>query len=274
MGSLLTRTAARITLACAATGLASAQLGTTYCTANINSTGGISLIAATGSTDVVANDVTLSCSALPTNSYGFFIVSRDQGYVTNPGGSAGNLCVSGSIGRYSLFILNSGGSGAVSLPIDLTSIPHPTMPFAVIAGDTLNFQYWHRDAAVGGGATSNFSQGLEVGFSTAPPTPSFLNDVYPLFEAINGAGVSCTSCHGGTCNLNLDTAPIAYAALINVPALCCPGDTYVIPGDALGSLIYQKLTGPNCGSAMPLIGTFPGDPNIIRDWINGGAPNN
>ena len=34
---------------------------------------------------------------------------------------------------------------------------------AVVAGETWNFQGWHRDA-VGGSATSNFTQGVSVTF--------------------------------------------------------------------------------------------------------------
>lgn len=253
---------------------AAAQIGTNYCTPNPNSTGGPSHISATGSTDVTANDVTLACASLPTSSFGFFIVSRNQGFVANPAGSAGNLCLSGALGRYSLSILNSGANGQVSLQIDLQNVPHPVMPFSVNAGDTLNFQYWHRDSSMSG-PTSNFSEGLEVTFTTAPPTPSWQNDVWPLLDTINAAGVACTTCHGGTCGLDLSTSATAYAALVNVSPMCCfGGDPYVAPGNAAGSLIYQKLTNPQCGSGMPLVGTFPGDTNVVRDWINAGAPNN
>jgi len=265
------------TLALLGASAASAQLGTPYCAANPNSTGVTSLISASGSTDVAQNDVTLACASLPLNTFGYFIVSRTQSFVANPAGSAGNLCVGGSIGRYSLNVLNSGATGQVSLPINLTSIPHPTTPFAVMGGDTLNFQYWHRDGVPGSPATSNFSRGLEVLFTNAPPTPSFLNDVYPLMVTRNTLGFACTDCHGGSCGLDLSTASLAYSALVNVPsgAQCvCPTTTYVVPGNSAGSLLYQKLTAPTCGSAMPLVGTFPGDVNIIRNWIDGGAPNN
>jgi hypothetical protein len=256
----------------------SAQIGTPYCAANTNSTGVTSVISASGSTDVAQNNVTLACASLPLNSFGFFIVSRLQAFVANPGGSSGNLCLGGSIGRYSLSVLNAGALGQVSLPINLTSIPHPTTPFAVVAGDTLNFQYWHRDGVPGSPATSNFSRGLEIVFTTAPPTPSFLNAVYPLLELRNSLGFSCVDCHdGSTCDIDLSTAPVAYAGLVNVAssASCtCSGTIYVVPGNSAGSLLYQKLTNPTCGNMMPLVGTFPGDVNIIRDWIDGGAPNN
>ncbi len=257
------------------TSTASAQIGTRYCTANPNSTGAVSVISATGSLDITQNNVTLGCSQLPLSSFGFFIVSRTPGFVTNPGGSAGNLCVGGSIGRYSLSILNSGATGQVSLPINLTSIPHPTLPFAVQPGDTLRFQYWHRDGVPGGGATSNFSEGLEIGFAAA--APSFLNDIYPMFDTRNSFGFSCVDCHdGGTCGLDLSTPALAYSTTVGVSANCCPSETYFVPNDAVGSYIYNKLTAasPTCGNPMPLVGNFPGDVNVLRAWIEAGALNN
>lgn len=255
-------------------GAAAQSIGTNYCTAVPNSTGVISAITASGSTVVQLNNVTLECADLPLNSSGFFLVSRDQGFVVNPGGSTGNLCLGGSIGRYSLWVLNAGGTGQVSLAIDLATIPHPTMPFAVIPGDTLNFQYWHRDGAPGGGATSNLSEGLEVGFTGGPPAVSWSQDVYPLLTAVNSTGFSCVGCHGGTCNLDLGTASTAYTNMVNVTSSCCTPDVLVVPNDANSSLLYTKIVAPTCGQQMPLVGSFPGDPNLIRDWINAGALNN
>lgn len=273
-----TRAALRALTLAAATlagaGSASAQLGTLYCNANPNTTGAIAMISATGSTDVALNNVTLACASLPFHSFGYFLVSRTQGFVANPAGSSGNLCLGGSIGRYSLSVLNAGSTGQVSLPIDLVSIPHPTAPFTVMGGDTLNFQYWHRDGVAGQPPTSNLSRGLEVTFTSGPSSPSFLNDVYPLLSTPNTLGWSCVDCHGGTCSLDLSSAPVAYTGLVNVAGSCCPNETLVVPGNSAGSLLYLKLTAPPCGSTMPLIGTFNGDPNVIRDWIDAGALNN
>ncbi|QDV08066.1 hypothetical protein Poly30_36020 [Planctomycetes bacterium Poly30] len=140
-------------------------LGVNYCMANANSTGVAGALGAVGSTTVATNDVTLTASSLPTTAFGFFIVSRDQGFAMNPGGSSGNLCLSGSVGRYvgPGQIKNSGVTGMFSLTIDLSAIPSPTGPVATIAGDTWNFQTWFRDS-VGGSATSNFTQGLSITF--------------------------------------------------------------------------------------------------------------
>ncbi|MGK0483533.1 MAG: hypothetical protein ACJAQ3_003516 [Planctomycetota bacterium] len=255
----------------ALTGVASAQIGSTYCMANPNSSGSISIISASGSTDVATNDVTLDCSSLPQNVFGYFLTSQTQSFVANPAGSAGNLCIGGQIGRYAGNILTSGTTGIVNLAIDLASMPAPTSSYAVMPGDTVNFQFWHRDSSPTG-ATSNFSQGLEVQFDNASTAPTFMADVYPMLTQPNIGADSCVSCHGGICGLDLSTPQAAFANLINVQSTCCFPDFYVVPGDALGSVFYKKLlTNPACGQQMPFGGTFAGDANVIQDWINGGA---
>ena len=90
---------------------------------------------------------------------------QTQGSVANPGGSEGILCLGGAIGRYvgPGQIVNSGATGEVSLALDLTQTPQPTGFVSVQPGETWNFQAWYRDA-VGGTATSNFTDGLEVQF--------------------------------------------------------------------------------------------------------------
>jgi hypothetical protein len=145
---------------------AASGLGVNYCMANANSTGASASMSAVGSAAVVANDVVLTASNLPLNAFGFFITSRTQGFVANPGGSAGNLCLGGSIGRYvgPGQIQNSGLIGAISLTLNLTQQPTPAGFVAVQAGETWNFTAWHRDA-VGGAATSNFADGLAIAFN-------------------------------------------------------------------------------------------------------------
>ncbi len=72
--------------------------------------------------------LTLNAGSLPNNAFGFFLTSGTAGFVANPGGSMGNLCLSGAIGRYvgQGQIKNSGATGAFSLGIDLTQTPTPT----------------------------------------------------------------------------------------------------------------------------------------------------
>jgi hypothetical protein len=145
---------------------ASQGIGTNYCTAVPNSTGNTGVMSATGSTIAANNDVTLTASSLPNNANGFFLTSTTQGFVMNPGGSAGNLCLAGSIGRYvgPGQVQNTGLTGSISLALNLTQTPTPTGFVAITAGQTWNFTAWHRDA-VGGVATSNFADGLEIAFN-------------------------------------------------------------------------------------------------------------
>ena len=142
------------------------SIGTRYCSPGAtNSTGSPSSISASGTVTVAENNLVLIAEDLPLNAFGFFLTSQSQGFVANPGGSDGNLCLGGSIGRYvgPGQIVNSGATGSFALPLDLTRTPTPTGLVAIAAGETWNFQAWHRDA-VGGAATSNFTDGLEVQF--------------------------------------------------------------------------------------------------------------
>ncbi|MEZ6015246.1 MAG: hypothetical protein R3F49_09045 [Planctomycetota bacterium] len=139
--------------------------GSNYCTAVANSTGAAASISAAGSNVAASNSLTLTADALPNGAFGFFLTSTTQGFVANPGGSTGNLCLSGSIGRYvgPGQIQNSGMIGSFSLALNLTQTPQPSGTVAITAGQTWNFQAWYRDS-VGGSATSNFTNGLSVAF--------------------------------------------------------------------------------------------------------------
>jgi hypothetical protein len=138
--------------------------GTSYCgPAPTNSTGSSGSIAAIGSGLVSANNLTVEATSLPNNSFGYFLTSQTQGLVMNPGGSIGNLCLGGSIGRYvgPGQIKNSGTTGAFSLLLDLGQMPTPGGLVPAAAGQTWNFQGWYRDS-VGGTAVSNFTDGVTV----------------------------------------------------------------------------------------------------------------
>ena len=134
--------------------------GTNYCFANPNSSGGTASISASGSDVVADQDVTLIASQLPAMQFGYFLTSQTQGFVFNPGGSQGNLCLGGSILRYGNFILSSGGAGTFSLVLDLNTLPNGQG--AVQAGETWNYTAWFRDNNPA--ATSNFTDGLSILF--------------------------------------------------------------------------------------------------------------
>jgi len=146
--------------------LSCVPLGIFYCgPAVVNSTGLSGAMGVAGSNLAADNDLTLSASSLPPAAFGFFLVSQTRGLVVGPGGSAGNLCLAGEIGRYvgPGQIQQVDAAGGMSLALDLTQTPTPTGLVAIQAGETWNFQVWHRDSA-GGMATSNFTNGVAVTF--------------------------------------------------------------------------------------------------------------
>ena len=87
-------------------------------------------------------------------------------------------------------------------------------------------------------------------------------------------------CHAGPNpqqGQNLEGAN-AYANIVNVPSTEMPSLKRVMPGDAANSYLFMKITGAPgiIGSQMPLAGgpLTAGDIELIRQWINAGAPNN
>ena len=143
-----------------------ATLGSVYCTdAPASEAGHSAVLRAFGAQSIATNDVRLTATGLPLATFGFFITSQTDGLIVNPGGSAGNLCVTGAIGRYvgPGQIQNSGGTGTIALDLDLTQMPSPTGSVAAQSGQTWYFQAWHRDNQPSG-PTSNFTQALSISF--------------------------------------------------------------------------------------------------------------
>ncbi len=139
-------------------------LGTPYCAAVPNSSGNIATLTSYGLATPGDNDLTLIAEGLPTSRFGYFLVSATQGFTPGAGGSQGNLCLSGSIGRFKDQVQLSDNGGRIILPIELDSLPGPTGTIAVQSGQTWNFQLWNRDFSLATGATSNFSQALAITF--------------------------------------------------------------------------------------------------------------
>ena len=128
-----------------------------------NSTGFPATLKAVGSITIQDNAMTLWAEGLPTGEFGFFLNGTGNQVVMNPGGSAGHLCVSTSIGRYNGItqIFNSGEQGHGSLLLDLGNTPTALGPTQVLAGQTWYFQCWFRDTP---NMTSNFTNGVGVTF--------------------------------------------------------------------------------------------------------------
>ena len=133
-----------------------------YCDGNPNSTGDRGFIRLEGSRSTTSLK-SMIASALPLNTFGFFIVGDQFAAVPNPGGSAGVLCVGGTIGRYSNQVTSSGANGEIAVTFDPQSIAQPNGSIPAVSGSFWQFSLWHRDSA-GGSATSNFTNAVSILF--------------------------------------------------------------------------------------------------------------
>ena len=112
----------------------------------------------------------------------------------------------------------------------------------------------------------------------------------PTWTLVFGQVITqCNDHHSGSPpagNLDMGTQSNAYANLVRVPAsgeacgaAALDGGTPALrvkPGDAEASLLYTKLIGTaTCGTQMPQQNAkLPQEQiDLVRSWINAGAPN-
>jgi hypothetical protein len=113
----------------------------------------------------IGTDHRLFCQDMKRDAFAYFICSLSSGNVNLPGGSAGRLCLGGAIGRVvGGQIRSSGPDGRIAADFSPGNLPSPSGPVAAAAGETWQFQCWHRDVAAGGVSTSNFSNAVAVTF--------------------------------------------------------------------------------------------------------------
>lgn len=112
--------------------------------------------------------------------------------------------------------------------------------------------------------------------------PTFSSIQQEIFSSGDSSGrPACTNCHnaiGSRFNF-LDLSPaVSYNNLVNVASRGRPGVTRVLPNNPDSSYLIHKLEGQStiAGVRMPLGGPFlqTGQIQIIRRWIEIGAPNN
>ena len=140
-------------------------LGATECGPTVvNSTGRAGEIVATGQDVGGTTHFRLTAQNLPMAQSGYFLASPQAGFIANPGGSQGNLCLGGAIGRFndSSEIRFTSNDSFFSLTVDTTAIPTPASTTAILAGETWRFQCWYRD--LNPMPTSNFTQVVAVTF--------------------------------------------------------------------------------------------------------------
>jgi hypothetical protein len=95
-----------------------------------------------------------------------------------------------------------------------------------------------------------------------------------IHEHVVGPACALAGCHGaGSSVLDLSDEAAAYATLTSGEPIACDMDGYVVPGDAPGSYLAQKLLGTApCGDRMPPAGLCAPVRDVILAWIDAGAP--
>ena len=141
-------------------------IGEAYCEPAVpNSIGIPARIGAFGSFYAADSLLELSAWFLPPNQFGYFLASKNQGFMLNPGGSMGNLCLDPASALARLNRPEQIGQvngHTLTVPIDISAIPLPPSGSVTIqAGETWHFQCWYRDQ-VGGQPASNFTHGLTI----------------------------------------------------------------------------------------------------------------
>ncbi|MBK9074597.1 MAG: hypothetical protein IPL77_06365 [Flavobacteriales bacterium] len=101
-------------------------------------------------------------------------------------------------------------------------------------------------------------------------TVFFATEVMPVFQQ------HCWVCHPPMGEMDLSTG-VAYANLVNVPALGYAPALRIVPGDPMASVLWHKISqSTTYGLNMPPNGTFLTNEELqtIRDWIEQGAMDN
>lgn len=135
-------------------------LGTAHCVSTVNSSGAIAWLEGQGNPIVQRNTFALHASSMPGGALGYAICSTTPSFVVHPGGSAGHLCLGGTIARLVPTLHGADAGGVWDAALDLTQVPTPGGP--IVAGDSWYFQVWFRDANPTPG--SNFTGGVGVNF--------------------------------------------------------------------------------------------------------------
>lgn len=122
-----------------------------------NSTGAPATVVALGSDSASDRLLQLRGASIPAGQAVLPITSRMDALIPMAGGSAGTLCLGGTIGRFPVGFAN--GAGVFELSVDVTALPAGPGTVGAMAGQDWFFQLWFRD-----GAGSNFSDAARVTF--------------------------------------------------------------------------------------------------------------
>ncbi|MEL6712712.1 MAG: hypothetical protein AAFP86_03015, partial [Planctomycetota bacterium] len=135
--------------------------GSRFCSPNApTSLGSPARLLVQGSTFAADNQLYLSMIGVPRNAFSIMLASRDFGFTPAPGGSAGNLCLSGQIGRRFGSLHPSARpqeDNILHRRFDLSFSP-TQFGVGMLPGETWYFQGWFRD----GPSSSNFTDAMRV----------------------------------------------------------------------------------------------------------------
>jgi hypothetical protein len=139
---------------------------TTYCDPSDGHNNNVATISASGTS--LGTTITIDLAGGPAGQFGYLLIGDGTGIV-NPPLSKGHLCLLGGacLGRYAKDVGTISGAGTLSTDIEdplssATTYGIPTCGGTIDAGETWNFQYWHRQPM---GQPSTFSQALSVTFT-------------------------------------------------------------------------------------------------------------
>ena len=137
-----------------------APIGQTTCIGVPGPFGLVARLGAVGSTRAHVGVVEFEGLDLPHFTTALLVGGSQGAFVPNPGGSAGNICLTGAVRLTTGF----GPTDLVGRWEGIVELPDSGAPgaFQVTAGSTWHFQLWFRQA--GSPPTSNFSSGLALTF--------------------------------------------------------------------------------------------------------------
>lgn len=133
-----------------------------YCSSTINSSGSEARIQPVGSPFVGHQNLSLMATNLPPGQFGYFLCSQTPGLILGPGGSHGNLCLGGVMGRFNAQVQFSSPQGTFGITVDMMNLPDPVQSM-INPGETWHFAAWFRD--LDPTTTSNFTGGVSVQFN-------------------------------------------------------------------------------------------------------------
>ena len=134
--------------------------GTNYCQAGVNSTGVGAPMSASGTADILRNDLVLRAEFLPPNRPGLFFYGAGEDNA--PLGNGFRCIHPAGVGLFRLSPPLSAGGGSLEWAVDYAA--QSIVAGQITTGSTWYFQAWYRDPAAGG-ASFNLTDGYAITFN-------------------------------------------------------------------------------------------------------------